>query len=237
MRVSLSRNSRSFAVVVLIFFAVGCKKEQKKDPAPDSVPAPGNNSGGGTPPVGSGTPAAPAGWQEGRDTVGGYKMLLPGPVIYHENTAHMTNVGQELKATLLTHATQNPEKETTVRGVSSLLAAGEKLGSTPDEYYATFLAGRATLLTYNEVLVKSVVTLGGRPAVKLVVKAKATDQPLPADPEFRKDEIERRKQKDAKRTTYFLTANNNRIVQVQINTLGEPDAALLNTIIESFRFL
>ena len=74
------------------------------------------------------------------------------------------------------------------------------------------------------MLVKSVITLGGRPALKLVVKAKVTDGPLPENPKFLKDELEHRKQRDAKRTTYLLTANKNRVVQIQINTLGEPDA-------------
>lgn len=236
MRLFLSRSPRRLAAgVVLLLLAAGCKKEQKKAPPPDNAPPPITGEETGKPAVGSESSATP-GWFEGRDTVGGYKMLLPGRPLFREKAA--TNIDQEAQASVLSHATEgDPENATTVQAASRLPTGASKLGTTPDELYANFAATRAGFLTFNEVVAKSPVTLGGRPAVKLVVKEKAAPIPLPDDPELVRDELDRRKKKAAKRTTFLLTANKNRIITIQINTPGEPDPTFLNTVIGSFRFL
>ena len=66
------------ALGIALVLATGCKKTAKKDPPPDSKPQPAvPNAGGG----GEGKGASgviPAGWEEARDTVAGFRILMPG---------------------------------------------------------------------------------------------------------------------------------------------------------------
>src|SRR5687768_8537414 len=97
---------------------VGCKKKGKTDTPPDSNPQITNpNLGGGTGDGGGGgktggtnTPAAPAGWHEARDTVAGFRLLVPNKPVIHMNYKGGQNL-EKLQATSCSHFTKGKDVE------------------------------------------------------------------------------------------------------------------------------
>ena len=90
----------------------------------------------------------------------------------------------------------------------------------------------------NEILEKTPTTLGGQPALKLVTRPidLTAGVKLSDNPEFAKDQLERRQKIAAKRSIYFVTTHGQRIIYVLIEAPSDPDSALVKTVLESFKF-
>jgi hypothetical protein len=241
MPLSHTRNARCLALAGLVLaaaLAAGCKKDTKKNaPAADN-PAPGptgdaDGKGNGGPGGGSNVPA---GWAEARDPVGGYMILLPGVTQYIETPVYAQE--KNVKATVVTHHVKNPDTDPVVRGVAFPPPAGSKFGTTPDDLFAALGVYNRVIDTHHEVLSKTPMTLGGKPALRVVLKNKFLgSERLPDDPEFAKEEVERRRKEAAKRTTYYVTTTPTRVIVIEVKTPADPDPALLKTLTDSFAFL
>jgi hypothetical protein len=226
------------AVGIALVLAAGCKKPAKKEAPPDSNPRPAvpNAGGGGDGKAASGT--IPAGWDEARDTVAGFRVLIPGKAVIHADFSNANPQAQKLQLNSTSHYVKDPEKEVRVKTLSYLPPAGFKLGSAPDELYAAFGVMHPNFASLNEILEKAPMTLGGQPALKLVTRpidltagAKLSD-----DPVFAKDQLERRQKLAAKRSIYYVTTHGQRIIYVLIEAPTDPDPNLVKTVIESFKF-
>jgi len=223
----------AFVTAVL---ASGCKKETKKDPPGDSAPPPVTPSGGGGGGGSGGGGGPPAGWSEGRDPVAGYRLYMPGTTQFIQTPVY--DQEKSVQASVVTHSVKNIEADPRARAISFPPPAGFKPGTTPDDLFAALRVYNQIMDSHYEVLAKSPATLGGKPALKVVLKSKFLGSTrLPDDPEFAREELERRKKHDAKRTTYFVTTTGTRIIVLQVETADEPDPAFLKTLTESFAFL
>lgn len=164
-------------------------------------------------------------------------MLLPGGNPQFQTTPayiQEKNVG----AAVLTHSFKNPDTSPRVRGISFEAPTGFKLDTSPDNLFAALKLYNRVIDSHHVLLEKTPAKLGGKPALKVVLKPKFLgSERLPEDPVFAKDEIERRKKDDAKRKTYYVTTTSSRIVVLEIETPTDPDPALLKTVTESFKFL
>ena len=241
MPLSRTHNIRGLALSVLVLAAVlaaGCKKDTKKDAPAGDNPAPGPT--GGTDNRGSGGPgggaSVPAGWAEARDPAGGYKILLPGVTQYIETPIYAQE--KNVKATVVTHHIKNIDADPIIRGVAFPPPAGTKFGTTPDDLFAALRVYNRVIDTHHEVVSTTPTTLGGKPALQVVLKNKFLgSERLPDDPEFAKEEMERRRKEAAKRTTYYVTTTPTRIIVIEVKTPADPDPALLKTLTESFAFV
>ncbi|HSQ56173.1 MAG TPA: hypothetical protein VLM40_10570 [Gemmata sp.] len=220
--------------------SVGCKKQAKKPAGGDTPPPvhPDAGGDGGSKPVSS-TP--PAGWCEARDAVGGYRVFMPGdrPVSPDFSKAG----GQEAQHTGCYAGMPNRSIPAEVHTFSLLPTIGFKLGTAPEELFAALKVFNRVIDSHHDVLEKTPAMLGGKPALKVVLKKKSTrppDEGFGNDPgfdKFRNERIEQDKKEQAKRQIFYLTNSNTRLIILQIDTPGEPDPAIIKTVTESFRFL
>ena len=241
----------ALAVAILALVAVvGCKKKAKNDPPPDGNPqlidplaggGEAGGAGGGGAGVGKGggpkPPAAPAGWHEARDTVAGFRLLVPNKPVIHMNYKGSQNL-EKLQATSCSHFTKGKDVEPFVRTITFVPPAGFKMGTTSDELLAAFNIVHPNFEKFYTLLEKSPVTLGGKPALKFVTRPIdiTAGAKLPDDPQFAKDILERRKKQQAERTTYFVTVHGPRVVYLSISSPGDLDPAFLKTVTDSFAF-
>jgi hypothetical protein len=231
------------AIGLAVALAAGCKKD-KKSGSTDNSPAPVNpgNPGGGKNGQGRETASAPpAGWCEARDAVGGYRVFMPGerPVTPDFSKAG----GKEGQGTGCYAGIPNRAIPAEVHTFSILPAVGFKLGTAPDELFAALKVFNRVIDSHHNVLEKAPTTLGGKPALKVVLQKKPFDRPkspIDEDPAFAKmraDEAAREKAEQAKRQVYYLTNTNTRLIIIQVDTPADPEPAVLNTITDSFKFL
>ncbi len=237
----LSRKLALVTAFAAAAVAVGCKKEAKKEPSGDSAPPPvnpGGGSGGGGKGASSGPPA---GWCEARDVIGGYRVFLPGDKAAAPDFSKAG--GKEHLPTGCYAGIRNPNINAEVRTFSLLPPAGVKLGTTPDELFAGLQSFIRNIDQFHDVLEKAPVTLGVKPALKIVLKKKPSNRPKMniGDDSFmakmEAETAEREQKEQAKRQVFYVTNTGTRIIIVEVNTPGEPDPAILKTVTDSFAFL
>lgn len=242
MTASLPRLRRgALAALVVMALTVGCKKKQP-DPAPDSdTPAPGvvPVAPGASAPSRATAPAngPPDGWSEVRDPIGGFRVYVPGP----SRAVNMTGAPaeyQQVQMVMYQNSIGPKGKGSMVTTYSLVPLAGFKIGSSQDELFAGLLQHQKGMLTFNEVVSKEPVTLGGRPGLKAVVKEKVGTPPkFPDDPEAEQRIAEGYKKNAARRRVYFVTTTATRVIVIMVQSEGEPNPAELKTVAESFAFL
>jgi hypothetical protein len=223
--------------------ALGCKKNTKKDGGGDSTPPPVDKSGpgssGGDPRNKSQTSGSiPAGWEEARDTVAGFRLLMPGKTLFYPSYTGVPPQFQKLQVTSTSHGVKDIVNDVRVKTISFIPPAGVKLGTTPDELYAAFKYFHPNYESLHTILEKAPVTLGGRPALRLFTRPinLSAGTKLPEDPEFAKDEIERRKKRDAERVLYHVAVAGQRVIILSISSPGDSPPALVKTVTESFAY-
>jgi hypothetical protein len=235
---------RTFVLLLVVPLAVlGCKKSTKKDggdSTPPLVDKSGPGSSGGDPRskgrAGGGD--VPAGWEEARDTVARFRLLMPGKTLFYPSYTGVPPQFQKLQMTSTSHGVKDIENDVRVKTISFIPPAGFKLGTTPEELYAAFSFFHPNYESLHTILEKAPVTLGGRPALKLYTRPidLAAGTKLPEDPAFAKDEIERRKKRDAERVLYYVAVNGQRVIILSISSAGDPPPALVKTVTESFTY-
>jgi hypothetical protein len=130
------------------------------------------------------------------------------------------------------------EKAAQVTTHSLVPPADFKMGSSPDELYAALLLHQKGLMTFQDVLLKESVKLGGRPGLKVVTKANNFSPPPKLDDPETMQRLEEGYKKDiARRRTYFVTTTATRVIVILAQTEGDPEPAELKTITDSFAFL
>ncbi|VTR98930.1 unnamed protein product [Gemmata massiliana] len=227
---------RATVLALVVVTAVGCKKKPKSEPAepaPNPTPVTPSNSGTGSP-----TGGVPAGWFEARDTTGGFRVLLPGTI----QTIDLSRAGgRELQPTAFTHQVRDPN-DPQVHTYSLLPPAGVPVSTKADDLFAGLKGFSRSLDTLYAVIERSPVTLGGRPALRVVLKKKpATPIPVPpkdnpALAQMRAEQEARDCQEQAKRQVYYVTATGTRFVILHVATAGEPPQDLLKVLTDSFTF-
>ena len=244
---SLSRKLVLIAAFAATVIGVGCKKkEAKNEPSGTSEPPPVVNPGGGGGGGGGGTKGAilsvpPAGWCEVRDVIGGLRVFLPGDKPVVPDPARLGSKGN--LATGCYATIKNPNINAEVKTFSIPHQAGAKVGSAPDELFTGLRLVSGSVDQLHDVLEKTPVTLGGKPALKIVLKRKASNRPkmnVGNDPFFAKMEAEfaeREKKEQAMRQVFYITNTGTRIIIIQVDTPGEPEPAVVKTVIDSFAFL
>lgn len=237
--VTLPARRAALAALVVAVLAFGCKKN-KPDPAPDSNP---NAPAGAPGPAGASTPTAsapPAGWSEARDPVGGFRVFLPGRVSQVDYSKTIDKL--PLKPTTFHGSFADPNTDTKTTAQSILPHAGVKLGNGPDELFAAFSAYKKGYEHFHLPAEKTPITLGGKPALKVVLKPLPRKEPKPPfdDPEIVKawqERVNEDNKRVARRDVYFVTATATRFIFIEIKAPAEPDPAFLKTIADSFAFL
>ena len=234
--------SRCVALAALLaaVVAVGCKKSKPTDAGGDTN-TPAGAPGAGTGPAGGGTPAAgspPARWSEARDPVGGFKVYVFGT----NRPLDMTTAPAEkkqLQMTMMINHFGPKDKAASVTTYSLVPPAGFTIGSSPDELYAGLLLHQKGLMTFQDVLSKESVTLGGRPGLRVLTKANNYSPPrkVPDNPKFEQQMADDYKKDIARRTTYLVTTTATRVIVIMAQTEGDPDPAELKTMADSFAFL
>ena len=217
----MTRSHFRCAVLVAVALAAGC--QDKSNPAADQ-----RREG----------PIQPPGSSTARDTVGGYMIYLPGMAVPIDPS---TAADPELQPTgFLSPA---PDGATQIRTVSILPPAGVKLGTAPEELLAALKAyHRATDTDYLPPETNP-ITLGGKPALKVVLTPKPRAVPKPpadSSPEVLKawEADAARAKKDAgRREAFLVTATATRFVFIEVKSAGGPSEGLLKTLTESFTFL
>ena len=237
------RFSRCVALAALVaaVLAAGCKKK-KPDPAADDAPntpagtpgpAGGAAAGGGAQPAGG----PPAGWSEARDTIGGFRLFVPG----QSRVLNMTGAPADKKRLQMTMISAGTVLDAKVPMVQthSLVPVGVKIGSSPDELYAGLLQLHQGVMTFQDVLAKESITLGGRPGLRVLTRANNYSPPpkVPDNPEFEKQMAEGYKKDIARRTTYLVTTTATRVIVILVQSEGDPNPADLKAMIDSFAFL
>jgi hypothetical protein len=226
-------------MVASMAVATGCKKQAKKDsPGGDSSPPPvqsGDGWGGGK---GTAASVPPAGWCEARDPVGGYRVYIPGGA---PQPSVFKNVKDEgLNPTGRYAGLPSSTVNAKITTFSIFPPPGVKLGNTEEELFAELKAYNSTMETFWVILEKSSLTLGGKPAIKVVLKKKPWE-PLKTtpddDPEFVKAQNERDKKDQAMRRVLYLTNTATRMILITVETPDEPDPAMLKILTDSFAFL
>ncbi len=231
MMLSLSRSHCvALAALVAAVFAVGCKKAKPADTG-DSNP----NTPTGTPGPAGGPPA---GWSEARDTIGGFRLFVPG----RSRVLDMTGAPADkkrLQMTMISAGSVLDPKMPMVQTHSLVPVDGLKIGSSPDELYAGLLQLHQGVMTFQDVLAKESITLGGRPGLRVLTKANNYSPPpkVPDNPEFEKQMAEGYKKDIARRTTYLVTTTATRVIVILVQSEGDPNPADLKTMIDSFSFL
>lgn len=227
----------ALAALVAVALAAGCKKK-KPDPAADDAP----NTPAGTPgPAGGGAQPAggpPVGWSEARDTIGGFRLFVPG----RSRVLDMTGAPEDkkrLQMTMISAGTVLDAKIPMVQTHSLVPVGGLKIGSSPDELYAGLLQLHQGVMTFQDVLAKESITLGGRPGLRVLTKANSYSPPpkMPDNPAFEKQLAEGYKKDIARRTTYLVTTTATRVIVILVQSEGDPNPADLKTMIDSFAFL
>lgn len=229
----------ALAALVAAVVAVGCKKSKPTDAGGDTD-TPAGTPGGGPGPAGGGAPGAggpPARWSEARDTVGGFKVYVFGT----NRALDMTTAPAEkkqLQMTMMINHFGPKDKAAAIMTYSLVPPAGFKIGSSPDELYAALLLHQKGLMTFQDVLSKESVKLGGQPGLKVMTKASNLSPPtLLNDPAAAQLITEGYKKDVARRRTYFVTATATRVIVIMAQTEGDPDPAELKTLADSFSFL
>lgn len=229
---TLSRRA-AVAALLVAAVAVGCKK---KAPAPAPNPPPGAPPV--TPQPGAPDPkpsGPPAGWTEARDDIGGYRLLMPGQVIRVD-----LSKGPDAAFQPTGYTQPSAEGRPRVSTYSRLPSADMKLGHTADELFAAMRAQDPNFEKTTDLLERATVQLGGKPALKLVLKKKPSPPPPKTDIEpdefFEKMRIEREQKEQAVRRVLYVTCTATRYIHVNVYFPGEPDPALLKGVVESFAF-
>jgi hypothetical protein len=228
-------------VLVAVVLAFGCKKKKPTDTGGDSNPnAPnvtiGGGGGGNVPGAGD----APAGWSEARDTVGGYRVFLPGKTSKVDHTHTKT---PELQPTTFYGSFADPNAVIQPKSHSFLAApTGLKPGNSPDELLAAFKSRHRSIETFYLPPETTPITLGGKPALKIVLKPIPRKVPKPPfdDPEILKtwqEQVDQASKDAGRREVYFVTATPTRFIFIEVKAPSEPDPAFLKTITDSFAFL
>ena len=225
----------ALAALLIAAVALGCKKEAKKNINNDSDPAavvPGQGTGD---PGRTGGP--PAGWAEARDTVGGFRLFMPGRIQMLE-AAKAKPEYQALQISRMTNNLRSEDTAAKLYTASFVPPAGAKFGSSPAELLAGLLLYRKGLETFEVVLSKEPVKLGGRAGLKVVTMERDLTAGVkrPEGMEPPDWVLESKKKEAARRTTYLVTTNGPRVIVIQSQTEGDPDPAELKTIIDSFAF-
>ena len=240
----LSPHRIALAALVVTVFAFGCKKNK---PAPSDDSNPNTNAQPGAPdatPGAGNTPAtnpAPAGWSEARDTVGGYRVFLPGRTSQVDYSKTIDKL--PLKPTTFYGSFADPDAVIETRSHSILAApTGLKLGNGPDELFAAFKLQHKSLETFYLPAEKTPITLGGKPALKVVLKPIPRKEPQPPfnDPEILKawqERVNEDNKRAGRREVYFVTATGTRFIFIDVKAPSDPDPAFLKTITDSFAFL
>lgn len=236
--------SPRLALALLITaLAVGCKKKPATDdaPAPDTPP-PGARPGMPTP-GGPGTPGTPpkgddaAAWSEIKDTVGGFRVSVPG----FNHALNMTNAPDEKKKRQMVMFQNDggPNRNRPlVTTYSFVPLPPTKIGSSPDDLYAGLLAHRDGVMTFHDVLTKESIKLGGKPGLRVMTKANNFRPPLKSDDPEHAARLEEGYKRDiARRWTYLVSNTATRVIVVMVQSEGDPNPADLKTIIDSFAFL
>lgn len=242
--------SRVVAVAGLVaaVLALGCKKNKPADSGGDSntnTPAATGTPGGGAGAAGAtdatdntkNTAGVQTKWSEVRDTVGGFRVLVPGT----NRALNMATAPEEKKKRqmiMFQNAVGPNSKSAQVTTHSFVPLAGTKIGSSPDELYAGLLAHRDGVMTFHDLLVKESLTLGGRPALRVMTKANNFSPPPKIGDAETQQRLEEGYKKDiARRWTYLVTTTATRVIVILIQTEGDPDPAELKAIADSFAFL
>ena len=229
-----------FAALVVAVLVVGCKKT-KPAPADDApTPAAGTPGPAGGAAAGGAQPAGgpPAGWSEARDTIGGFRLFVPGS----SRVLDMTGAPEDkkrLQMTMISAGTVLDAKIPMVTTHSLVPVGGLKIGSSPDELYAGLLQLHQGVMTFKDVLSKESITLGGRPGLRVLTKANNYSPPrkVPDNPKFEQQMADDYKKDIARRTTYLVTTTATRVIVILVQSEGDPNPADLKTMIDSFAFL
>jgi hypothetical protein len=134
---------------------------------------------------------------------------------------------KKLQMTTYQNALGPEGKGAQVTTCSLVPPAGFTIGSSPDELYAGLLLHQKGLTTFQDVLSREPVTLGGRPGLKVFMKANNVGTPprIPDDPEAEQRIAEGLRKDAARRRTYFVTTTPTRVIVIIAQTEGDPDPA------------
>lgn len=210
-----------WAALVAVALAVGC--QDKSEPAADQW-----REG----------PKQPPGSSAARDTVGGYLIYLPGMAVPIDFS---TAADPELQPT--GYLSPAPDGAAKIRTVSILPPAGVKLGTAPEELLAALKAYNRAIDTDYLPPETTPITLGGKPALKVVLTPKPREVPKPpagSSPEVLKAweaDAARAKTDAGRREAFLVTATATRLVFIEVKSAGGPPEGLLKTLMESFTFL
>jgi hypothetical protein len=233
-------------LVLALALLAGCKKNAKKT-ASESTDSPPPNPGSPFNPGGvrvdpnsrTGGGDIPEGWAEARDTVAGFRLLMPGRTLFYPNYKGAGPEMQKMQATSTSHGMKGLPTDVKVRTLSYVPPAGFQLVANPEQLFAGFQIAHPKFETFYEILEKPMVQLGGKPALKLVVRGVdlIKGAKLPDDPEMRRERLERMKQREEQRSVYFVVAHGARIFYLLIEFPGPIDDAFLKRVTDSFQYL
>jgi hypothetical protein len=235
-------NGRGPALLFLaLVLLAGCKKNTKKNTGDGTDPPPPNPGSPFNPGIDLNTRTAggpPAGWNEARDPVGGFRIYLPGSRIQMLDAAKASPEEQKLQMSRMTNNLRSEDKSAKVYAYSLVPPPGVKLGTSPDELFAGLKLARRDLEGFHVVVSKETIKLGGRSALKVVTKGRDLTAGVkrPEGMEPPDWVVESRKKDAARRTTFLVTTNGPRFIVIQSQTESDPDPAELKTMIDSFQF-
>lgn len=193
--------------------------------------------------------AAPAGWSEVRDAEGGYRVYMPGTAS-KINFSHVAAANAAQGTTGLSGYTcvvplsdprTGPPLTVQIR-VISLTPSPDKIPGTSAEQLYEAVKGRHPVMeTFEDVLEKRPVTLGGKPGLLVVTKKKARRTGVADDPNVpdwaRQQERDHEAKEAAARKLHYVTTDGKRVVFVEVEAPADPDPAMLKTLTESFQFV
>ncbi|MFO0852723.1 MAG: hypothetical protein U0871_29795 [Gemmataceae bacterium] len=193
---------------------------------------------------------APAGWAEVRDARGGFRLYMPGTATQVDYSRVAADNAASGVTEIVGYGSLRPDAPGSGEGLrveilSQVPPPGTAAGTTPDELFDRMFGKGGATLHFNEVVEKKPVTLGGKPGLMVTIKPKPRPNTRPArDPnepdwikEIDKEEDAREAKRLAGRVVHLFTHDGKRTYRIKVESPGEPDPAMLKTLIESFQLI